>query len=738
MTPAEEIADAPARQPRAGELLLELLSEEIPARMQRRAIEDLTGLLREKLAAAEIPAAELRGYVTPRRLAVIAEGIPANQPDRTEERRGPRIGAPQPAIDGFLRSAGLGSIGECEIRDTGRGEFYFAVVKRTGRLAAEVLPDLIKAAIAELPWPKSMRWPGASLRWVRPLTSVLCLYDGEVLPLSLDGVPVGRTTRGHRFMAPGEICVAKAAEYVEKLQHAYVILDQERRKETIRADLDRRAAELAVAVKPDPALLDEVAGLAELPVVLAGAIDADFMTLPPEVLQTAMRVHQKYFSCAYPDGRPAPHFLFVANNLAEDGGQAIIAGNERVLRARLADARFFWDQDRKIRLEGRVEALKDRVYHAKLGNMRDRVDRIEKLSVFLARQLSPAVAPAQAGVQGLPLTETKDELSDRLPLDSRFRGNNDERLGRLAQRAAHLAKADLSTGMVGEFPELQGIMGRYYAIHDQEDSRIADAIAEHYKPLGSNDSCPRTPVSIVVALADKIITLVGFFSIGEKPTGSRDPFALRRAGLGIIRLITENGLRLSLTSAFTKAREIWDPMLPDVTSELLDFIAERLKVHLRQEGVRHDLITAVFALAEDDLVRLIARVNALARFIGTADGNNLVVAYRRASNIIAIEERRDDRVYDGIVNSGLLSEAEEQALAKRLDEIGAKAETLLSLENFAAVMAELARLRQPVDAFFDKVTVNTDEPKLRENRLRLLSRIRATLNQVADFSLIEG
>ena len=330
--------------------------------MQRRAIEDLTGLLRDKLAAAEIPAAAVRGCVTPRRLVVIAEGIPATQPDRTEERRGPRLGAPQPAIDGFLRSAGLASIEECESRDTGRGEFYFAVIRRSGRPAAEVLPELVKAAITELPWPKSMRWPGTSLRWVRPLTSVICLFDGDIVPLALGGIPFGRTTRGHRFLSPGDFAVESAGDYLEKLQHAYVILDQGRRRELIRADLDRRAAELGVAVKPDPGLLDEVAGLAEFPVVLAGAIDADFMSLPPEVLQTAMRAHQKYFSCVYPEsapakagGRPAPNFLFVANNLAEDGGAAIVAGNERVLRARLADARFFWDQDRKIRLEDRVD-----------------------------------------------------------------------------------------------------------------------------------------------------------------------------------------------------------------------------------------------------------------------------------------------------------------------------------------------------------------------------------------------
>ena len=422
MTSVEEAISGPTNEALRGELLLELLSEEIPARMQRRAIEDLTELLRHKLAAAEIAPANLRGYVTPRRLVVIAEGVPRTQPDRTEERRGPRVGAPQPAIDGFLRSAGLASIEECEVRDTGRGEFYFAIIRRSGRPSAAVLPELIKTAITELPWPKSMRWPGAELRWVRPLSSIICVYDGEILPLAIDGVSVGRTSRGHRFLSPGEFCVDSAAEYLEKLQHTYVILDQDQRRELIRNDLDRRAAELGVMVKPDPGLLDEVTGLAEFPVVLAGAIDPDFMALPPEVLQTAMRTHQKYFSCTYPDGRPAPHFLFVANNLPEDGGSAIVAGNERVLRARLADARFFWDQDRKVPLESRVEALKDRVYHAKLGSVYDKVSGSSNLPLFsrssstLTRHPS---APQEAGVQA------RHSDGSACAIDSRFRGNDD-------------------------------------------------------------------------------------------------------------------------------------------------------------------------------------------------------------------------------------------------------------------------------------------------------------------------
>src|SRR6516225_3822002 len=529
------------------ELLLELLSEEIPARMQRRAVEDLTGLLRDRLAAAEIPAESLRGYVTPRRLAVIAEGIPAKQPDRTEERRGPRVGAPQPAIDGFLRSAGLASIRECEIHDTDRGEFYFAVVGRAGRLTTEVLPALIRAAMAELPWPKSMRYPASDVRWIRPLISILCLFEGEVLGLPVGGVPVGRTTRGHRFLSAGEICVANAADYRERLGEAHVVLDQERRRKVIRQGLEDAVAAEGLSLKSDPELLDEVTGLVEFPIVLAGAIDADFMALPPEVLATAMRAHQKYFSCLRPDGTPAPRFLFVANNVAVDGGRTIIAGNERVLKARLADARFFWNQDLKVPLEARVDTLKERIFHDRLGSVYDKSERITALAEFLA----PHIHGADAGRAG---------------------------------RAARLAKADLSTGMVGEFPELQGVMGRYYALHDGEDPAIAQAIADHYRPLGPNDACPHAPVSVAVALADKIDSLVGFFAVGERPSGSRDPFALRRAALGVIRLVLENGLRLQLRNVFRQAASSFDPArygLSDPSGDLLDFIADRLKVHMR-------------------------------------------------------------------------------------------------------------------------------------------------------------
>jgi glycyl-tRNA synthetase beta chain len=712
-----------------GELLLELLSEEIPARMQRRAIDDLTGLIRDKLAEADIPTTSLAGYVTPRRLVVVAEGIPGRQPDREEERRGPRVGAPQQALDGFLRSAGLNSIAQCEVR----GDFHFAVIKRPGRATAEVLPELIHAAMAALPWPKSMRYPASALRWVRPLNSVICLFDGEVLSLPLGEVPVGRATRGHRFLSNGEISVANAKDYLAKVAKAHVVLDWNERRQRIETQLNEKATGEGLTLKNDPGLLDEVAGLVEYPVVLMGTIDADFVRplpdgLPPEVLATAMRMHQKYFSCLKPDGTPAPRFLFVANNVTPDKGAAIVAGNERVLRARLSDAKFFWDQDRKVRLEDRVEALKQRVYHEKLGSVYDKVERMEKLAEYLAGFVAGA-DPA------------------------------------LCRRAARLAKADLSTGMVGEFPELQGVMGSYYAYfspplvpgeeqqeEEGEEPAVASAIAEHYKPLGPNDSSPTEPESIIVALADKVDALVGFFWAGERPTGSGDPFALRRAAQGVIRIVLENGLRVPLTNAFSTAGEALRLPLDHriaVAQELLAFVADRLKVHLRERGVRHDLIAAAFEQVgvmgiarhgslEDDLVRLLAKVDALKGFLGTEDGSNLLVAYRRASNLVAIEERKDNFQYGQEFDTERLVQDAERFLGQSLPEIGQRTKELFDQEKFEDAMVELAKLRGPVDEFFEKVTVNTADSELRANRLRLLARIRSTMNQIADFSQIEG
>jgi glycyl-tRNA synthetase beta chain len=716
-----------------GELLLELLSEEIPARMQRRAIEDLTGLVRDKLTTADIPATTIEGHVTPRRLVVIGDGIPARQPDRSEERRGPRVGSPEAAIGGFLRGAGLKSIDDCETRATDRGEFYFAVIKQPGRATAEVLPELILAAMTTLPWPKSMRYPASSLRWVRPLNSVVCLFDGDVINLPLGKVPVGRVTRGHRFLAPAEITVDSAADYRAKLAAAHVVLDRAERRAMITKGLDELAAAEGLTVKPDEGLLEEVTGLVEYPVVLIGDINADFVRplpdgLPPEVLATAMRTHQKYFTCLKPEpapaqagGTPAPRFLFVANNVTPDGGQTIAAGNARVLRARLSDARFFWDQDRKIRFEDRVEALKQRVYHEKLGSVYDKVERMEKLAAYLADLLAPQlVTPAQAGAQG-SAAETAESFRDR------------------CIRAARLAKADLSTGMVSEFPELQGIMGRYYALNDDEDPRVADAIADHYKPLGPNDTCPTVPESIVIALADKIDTLVSFFGVGEKPTGSGDPYALRRAALGIIRIVLENRVRLSLDQTFDQVFAINDAL--DTAADPLPFVADRLKVHLRGDGVRHDLIAAAFAQvgkSEDDLVRLLARVRALPAFLASENGAGLLVAYRRAANIVAIEEKRDDRSYFGRVNTSLLEQPEEQALHHKLADLREFILPMMQEEKFQDAMAKLAALRGPVDEFFARVTVNVADKELRKNRLRLLALIPATMNNIADFSQIEG
>jgi glycyl-tRNA synthetase beta chain len=728
------------------ELLLELFSEEIPARMQLRAAEDLRRLVVDKLAAAQLAHDDARAFVTARRLALVVAGLPLAQKDVAEEKRGPRVGAPEAAVQGFLKSAGIASLAACEERDTGKGVFYFAVIRRAGRQTAAVLPELLRAAITELPWAKSMRFPAAPFRWVRPLTSAICLLDGRVLPLDLGAVPVGATTFGHRFLAPAPIAVTDFADYAEKLRAAYVVLDPAVRRQKIAADLALTAKGEGLRLKDDPGLLDEVTGLVEFPVILAGRIDPAFMDLPQEVLTTAMRAHQKYFALLDDKGALAAKFLVVANNLTADGGATIVAGNERVLRARLSDAKFFWDQDRKATLESRVPKLAERIFHARLGSVLEKMSRVEKLV--------DAIAPHVPGADAA-----------------------------LAKRAAHLAKADLSTGMVGEFPELQGVMGRYYALHDGEPLEIADAIAEHYSPVGPNDRCPTAPTSVVVALADKIDTLAGFFAIDEKPTGSKDPYALRRAALGVIRLIIENRTRLPLAAVFRVA----DARAP--IAELLAFFADRLKVHLREQGVRHDLVAAVFAPraaasrnplpagegrvradaaprsaparndgssphpnplpqgegtggegteVEDDLVRLLARVAALDEFLKSEDGANLLTAYRRASNIVRIEEKKDGRAYDGTPDPALLRAPEEAALAERIAEVGRLSRVALEKEEFGVAMAALATLRRPVDAFFDRVTVNDEDAALRENRLRLLSQIRATLNRVADFAQIEG
>jgi glycyl-tRNA synthetase beta chain len=692
------------------ELLLEILSEDIPARMQARAAEDLKRLAGEGFAKAGLPFKRLDTFVTPRRLVLVADGLPVKQPDVSEERRGPRVDAPQQAIEGFLRANGL-KLDQCEKRDTGKGVFYFAVIKKAGQKTAEILPDLLIEALAKFPWPKSMRWNGPS-RWVRPVRGIACLFDRRRMPVFFGNVKAGSATRGHRFLAPKPFAVKNFDDYKKKLLKARVMLDPAER----RAVIEREAAKLAKAkglsLVADEGLMNEVVGLVEWPVPLLGRIGDSFMDLPPEVLATVMRHHQKYFALNEGSGKLAPYFVVVANIATKDAGAAIVAGNERVLRARLADARFFWDQDRKRKLETRVPALKERVFHAKLGNDFVRVQRLRLLASELAKFVSGA---------------------DKAAVD----------------RAAELCKADLTTGMVGEFPELQGVAGRYYALNDGESGAVAEAIAEHYRPLGPSDACPKAPVSVAVALADKIDTLAGFFSIGEKPTGSRDPFALRRAALGVIRLLVENGLRISLAGVFRQADELHAASARgrgahlDV-NEMIVFFEDRLKVALRERGMRHDLIDAVFAVKkadgglEDDFVRLLARVDALKEFLATPDGANLLVAYRRAANILKIEEKKDGRSYDAPADPALLTQTEEQALDTALKDAGAKIAAALAAEKFQDAMRAISALRAPVDRFFDKVTVNCDDANLRANRLRLLSRIRAALGGVADFSRIEG
>ncbi|MBT5413573.1 MAG: glycine--tRNA ligase subunit beta [Rhodospirillaceae bacterium] len=694
------------------EFLLELLSEEIPARMQARAAEDLKRLVTDGLKEARLGFGRAEAFVTPRRLALVVDELPDRQPDLEEERKGPRVGAPDKAIQGFLGSVGLESTDQCEIRKIKGSEFYFAVREAPGRATAEILAELAESALRGLPWPKSMRWGALSARYVRPLHGILAILDGKPLSGAFDlgngvSLPFGDSSCGHRFMAPEPFSVTSFEDYRNKLRAAHVMLDREERKAAIAEGAGALAGAENLSVVQDPALLDEVAGLVEWPVPLMGRIDDRFMGLPPEVLSTAMRAHQKYFALRDADGGLAPRFVVIANIQAADGGAAVAAGNERVLRARLADARFFWDQDRRNSLASMAPALKNVVFHAKLGTLDEKVDRLQALAA---------------------------DLAGRIPGADRDK----------TRSAARLCKADLVSEMVGEFPELQGLMGRYYALADGEAEEVAGAIRDHYSPLGPGDACPTAPVSVAVALADKIDTLVGFWAIGETPTGSKDPYALRRAALGVIRLILENGLRLGLSDIFHKAAHLHAETAGQVRGEvvadgLLEFFADRLKVHLREQGVRHDLVAAVFALGgEDDLVRLLARVEALAAFLAAEDGANLLTAYRRAANIVGIEAKKEGAALEGAPDPALYAEAQEKALGAALDEAAGAFETAFADEDFAASMTAMARLRAPVDAFFEGVTVNSDDPALRANRLRLLSRIGDTLGRVADFSRIEG
>ena len=698
------------------EFLLELLSEEIPARMQARAAADLERLIRDSLKAAGLEHGATARYVTPRRLILAVEDLPERQPDVTEEKKGPKEGAPEQALAGFMKANGLKDISEAALRETPKGKFYFLERQIPGRATGEVLAEILLAALQKFAWPKSMRWGENGFRWVRPLHGILALFDGKPLEGSLelgrDKLTFSDNTAGHRFLAPAPFSVRNFADYREKLTAAKVMIDPVERQSKILEAAQALAAAEGLTLKKDEALLNEVAGLVEWPVVLMGAIDPAFMALPPEVLVTSMRSHQKYFSTLDKDGKAAARFIFVANVESTDKGTAIIAGNQRVLSARLSDAQFFWDQDRKTRLADRVQDLEQIVFHAKLGTLSEKTSRLQSLAVHLQPHLP---------------TADRDKV----------------------RSAARLAKADLVTGMVGEFPELQGIMGRYYALEDGESPEVAEAIAQHYAPQGPQDSCPADPVSVAVALADKLDSLAGFWAIGETPTGSKDPFALRRAALGVIRLILENKLRLPLADCLDQAlanqQTPLDPAArPELVQDLLQFFAERLKVALKEQGVRHDLITAVFALkkpdggAEDDLLRLLVRVEALSAFLGSDDGANLLVAERRAANIVRIESKKDKASYSEAASAERLAEAEEKQLFEALETAQSAAEAALASEDFTAAMGAMAGLRQPVDAFFDRVTVNCEDADLRANRLRLLAGIGRTLSRVADFSKIEG
>ena len=721
------------------ELLLELFSEEIPARMQAGAAKDLERLVIGALSDRGLLFEGARAFAGPRRLTLAIAGLPGKQPDTSEERKGPRVDAPEKAIEGFLRSAGT-TLDGCIRQSDAKGEFYVAVIRRTGRATEDVLAECLPQTIGQLSWPKSMRWTQGSTRWVRPLHRIVCTFDGETVPFEFAGVTSGRTTLGHRFMSRGLIEVRRFEDYEMKLRDAHVILDADERREIVVHDLKQKAFALGLELIEDDGLLEEVAGLAEWPLVLIGQIEDQFMEVPAEILRSSMRTHQKYFSLKdQATDKLANRFAVVANMIASDGGGEIIAGNERVLRARLSDAKFFWEQDKKRRLATRLQDLKAIVFHAKAGTMQDRAYRIGLVAMALADILGFDVAKSC--------------------------------------RAGLLAKADLVTGVVGEFPELQGIMGRHLAQHDGEEPEVSDAIRDHYKPQGPSDGVPNEPVSIAVALADKIDSLVTLWRVGEKPTGSKDPFALRRAGLGIIRVILDNGLRLSLSKAMlvdleaarTHGTRSWQDRVRDslhgsgliegiagdllrgaqkgafpeadtaAVNELLEFLADRLKVALREQGIRHDLIDAVFSLGhEDDLVRLVARVKALGKFLESEDGANLLAGYRRAVNIVRIEEKKDGRIYAGEPDPRLLAAPEEQALFAAMAEAREMILAELQRERFVEAMTVMARLRLPVDGFFDKVTVNATEPEVRENRLLLLSRLRSALHEVADFSKIEG
>jgi glycyl-tRNA synthetase beta chain len=742
------------------DLLLELFSEEIPARMQAKAAEDLRRMVTDRLVAEGLVYEGAKAFATPRRLALTVHGIPARQSDLKQERKGPRVGGAEAAIAGFLKATGLASLDEAKIQRDPKGDFYIALTEKPGKPTLDVLAEILPLIIRTFPWPKSMRWGERSarpsaLQWVRPLHSIVATFgidteEPEVVPFTLDGVTTGQTTRGHRFMAPDEFPVRRFDDYVTKLQAAKVVLDPERRREIILADARTLCGAQNFELVEDPALLEEVAGLVEWPVVLMGSFDEAFLAIPDEMIRATIRTNQKCFVVRDPrSGNLVNKFILTANIEASDGGAAIVAGNERVIRARLSDAKFFYDTDLKTKLEDRLPKFESIVFHEKLGSQANRIQRL----VDLSAEIAPLV--------GADVEETK--------------------------RAAQLAKADLLTEAVGEFPELQGLMGKYYALAQDEDAAVAAASEDHWKPLGPTDRVPTDPVSIAVALADKIDTLVGFWVIDEKPTGSKDPFALRRAALGVVRILIENQLKLPLVGICISAdisvrldmahqnldrkyraleqleveglsarrakrifKDFEKKVLPKEISfeeaefaingifNLVDFFADRLKGQLREQGARHDLVDAVFSLGgQDDLLMIVRRVEALAKFLDTDDGKNLRAGVKRASNILGIEEKKDKRAYDGAPDATLYRLDEEKALARAIAEVGPEASAAVAKEDFAGAMTAMAKLRPAVDAFFDKVKVNDDDASVRENRLKLLNEIRAATRAVADFSKIQ-
>jgi glycyl-tRNA synthetase beta chain len=725
------------------DFLLELFSEEIPARMQARAAEDLRKLVTEALVGVGLLYEGAKAFVTPRRLALTVKGVPVRQPDVKEEKKGPRVGAPEGAIQGFLRAAGLKSIGEAKVVPDKKGDFYLAVSEKPGRPAIEVIAEIVPEVVKTFPWPKSMRWgeqsaqPG-SLGWVRPLHSIVATFGPEteepdIVAFAVDGIKAGDETRGHRFMAPQPFKVRRFDDYRDSLLKAKVVLDPERRKEIILADAKNLAFAQGYELLEDAGLLAEVAGLVEWPVVLMGSFDQAFLAMPPEIVRATIRNNQKCFVLRDPrTSQLVGKFILVANIEAEDGGKAIIAGNERVIRARLADAKFFYDTDLKTRLEDRLPKFEHIVFHEKLGTQAERIARIGRLADEIARKLSsqPEFFSGQ--------TLSPDDLQ-----------REQDTYRRQVKRAARLAKADLLTEVVGEFPELQGLMGKYYALAQGEDASVAAACEDHYRPLGPGDRVPTDPVSVAVALADKIDTLVGFWVNDEKPTGSKDPYALRRAALGVIRIALTSNMELFPRAQFETHVELFPTNLSkdeirEAAINFEDFFHERLKVQLRDEGARHDLVDAVLDVGgrEAGIISIVRRVDALRKFLDTEDGKNLLAGYKRATNIIRIEERKDGRPYIDRPDPARYRQEEETALARVIDTVRAEASDAVYREDYEAAMREMAKLRPYVDAFFDKVTVNvaegTEKKELRENRLKLLNQIRVATEAVADFSRIEG